>query len=152
MKIKISFLLLFVSMISFAQSKNDERDLQYQSEYIFELLQNSTVSILKYDSPTLKETALKLSTEVATCKRFDGLTLVLSTGEVLSFKNSIIECEKLPNGKSELTSVLLLTPELYTKLANSEIIKFNIGTVEVPVQFKEKGENFKMLFDVSKNN
>lgn len=153
MKITISFLLLFASLLSFGQPKNEDRDPQYQAEYTFSLIaNNSTISMLTYKSPTLKETSLVLTTEIVQCKRFEGLTLVLTSGETLSFKNSKIDCEKLPNGKSKLTSTLLLTPQLYKQLSETELRKFHIGTVEVPVSFKEEGENFKMIFDVSKNN
>lgn len=153
MKTKISLLLLFVSFASFSQSKKDARDPQYQTEYTFSITaNNSTISMLTYKSPTIKETSLVLSTEIEQCKRFEGLTLVLTSGETLSFKNSKIDCEKLPNGMSKLTSTLLLTPQLYKQLSETELLKFQIGTVEVPVAFKEEGENFKMIFDVSKNN
>ena len=153
MKTKISLLLLFVSFASFSQSQKNARDPQYQTEYTFSLTaNNSTISMLTYKSPTVKETSLVLHTEIQQCKRFEGLSLVLASGEMLSFKNSKIDCEKLTNGKSKLTSTVVLTPQLYKQLSEAELIKFYIGTVEVPVTFKEEGENFKMIFDVSKNN
>ena len=118
MKITISFLLLFASLLSFGQPKNEDRDPQYQTEYTFSLTaNNSTISMLTYKSPTLKENSLVLTTEIEQCKRFEGLTLVLTSGETLSFKNSNIDCEKLPNGKSKLTSTLILTPQLYKQLS-----------------------------------
>ena len=146
MKTKISLLLLFVSFASFSQSKKDARDPQYQTEYTFSLTaNNSTISMLTYKSPTIKETSLVLSTEIEQCKRFEGLTLVLTSGETLSFKDSEIECESPPNGKRKLTSTLLLPPELYKKLSKLELKNFNIGTIYVPAEFKEQGESFKEL-------
>lgn len=144
MKTKISLLLLFVSFASFSQSKKDARDPQYQTEYTFSITaNNSTISMLTYKSPTIKETSLVLSTEIEQCKRFEGLTLVLTSGETLSFKNSKIDCEKLPNGMSKLTSTLLLTPQLYKQLSETELLKFQIGTVEVPVALKKKEKILK---------
>ena len=125
--------------------------MQYETEYIFELASNNgTISILKYESPTLKEKSLVLKTEINACKRVEGLTLTLASGEVLSFKNSEITCEKLQDGKSKLKSTLLLTSELYEKLSKSDLVHFNIGTFDVPVKFKEEGEDFKGLFVFAK--
>lgn len=151
MKLRFTFLLFLASFLSFAQTQDFDRDLQYQTEYMFELAaNNATLAILKYDSPSLKETSLVLTTEVEACKRFDGLTLYLASGEELSFKNSVIDCEKLDSGKSKLTSSLLLTDELIKKMSESDLLGFNIGTVAVKATFKEEGENFQLLFKFAK--
>lgn len=151
MKFQISILLFLTSFLSLGQTKHYNRDLEYQTEYVFELASNNaTLAIFKYDSPSLKETFLVLSTEVESCKRFDGLTLYLASGEEISFKNSVIDCEKSDSGKSKLTSTLRLTDELIEKLSKSDLIRFNIGTVDVTATFKEEGENFQLLFKFAK--
>ena len=146
MKTKISLFLLFISFASFCQQKSSEREFQYEHEFSFELAANNgKISILKYDKPTVRETYLILTTEIEMCRRFEGLTLFFKSGETLSFKDSEIECESLPNGKRKLTSTLLLLPELYKKLSKSELKSFNIGTIYGPAKFKEQGETFKEL-------
>ena len=146
MNSKYSLLLLFFTFISFSQQKSSERDFFYEHEFSFELAANNgTISILKYDTPTVRESYLILTTEIEMCRRFEGLTLFFKSGETLSFKDSEIECESLPNGKRKLTSTLLLPPELYKKLSKLELKSFNIGTIYVPAEFKEQGESFKEL-------
>lgn len=146
MKSKFSFLLLCITFISFSQQKSSEREFQYEHEFSFELAENNgKISILKYDTPTVRDTYLILTTEIEMCRRFEGLTLFFKSGETLSFKYSEIECESLPNGKRKLTSTLVLPPELYKKLSKLELKNFNIGTIYVPAEFKEQGESFKEL-------
>ena len=146
MKSKFSLLLLFITCISFSQQKSSDREFQYEHEFSFELAENNgTISILKYETPTVRETYLILTTEIEICRRSEGMTLFFKSDETLSFKDSEIECESLPNGKRKLTSTLLLPPELYKKLWEIELKSFNIGTIYVPADFKEDGESFEEL-------
>jgi hypothetical protein len=46
---------------------------------------------------------------------------------------------------------IILTPELYKKLSESEITEFRLGNQKVPVVYKEKEENLKGLFKFSES-
>lgn len=148
MKTTIIILFLIASQLCFSQ--DDNRDLQYQTEFIFELqANNGTISISKYDSQTLTETSLVFTTEIRIMNNAKGLTLYLSSGEVLSFKNSINTCEPLDNGNFKLSSSIILSPDLYKKLSQTDLLSFQIGLIKVQAKFKEEGENFKELFSVA---
>lgn len=148
MKTTIIFLFLMASHLFYSQV--EERDLQYQTEFFFELqTNNGTISISKYDSPTLTETSLVFTTEIRIMNNAKGLTLYLSSGEVLSFKNSINTCKPLDNGNFKLNSSIILSPDLYEKISQTDLLSFQIGLIKVQAKFKEEGENFKTLFSVA---
>jgi thioredoxin-related protein len=152
MKSKFTFLILFIGFISYCQSNTEQRDPINQQDFESMLVSNnSSIVISKYKSSTINEITLILKTETETCNDNHGISLTLFTGEKLNFKNNKIACSESEKKRYKLSGSLILTPELYNKLSQTEIIEFNLGGVIVPVNFKEKGENLRALFKFSES-
>lgn len=152
MKINFTLLILFISLKSFCQSSIEYRDPVNQQGFETMLtLYNSSIQISKYKSSTLNEISLIFKTETNICGDNHGINLTLVSGEKLSFENAVIACEELETKKYKLSGSFILSPELYTKLSQTEILEFKLGDVIVPVYFKEKGENLRDLFKFSES-
>lgn len=152
MKNKFTFFILLISFISYCQSNSEQRDPVNQNDYESMLKwNNSSIRISRYKSATINENKLIFKTETEICNETKGISLTLSSGEVLNFENAKVTCSKLETNKYNLTGSFILTPELYTKLSQTEIAEFKLGKVKVPVDFKEKGENLQQLFKFSEN-
>ncbi|WP_396183011.1 hypothetical protein [Flavobacterium sp.] len=152
MKVQIIFLLLFIHLSCFSQIKVEQRDPLYQHDYESELIQeNSSIIISKYKSSTINEISLVLKTEAKRCPDGYGIELTLSDGEVLKFDNLEVNCSALEARKFNLMGSIILTPELYKKLSESEITEFRLGNQKVTVVYKEKEENLKGLFKFSES-
>lgn len=153
MKKLLGIVLVFISYIGYSQNNVEARDPIYQTDFSMDLIGNhSSIGISKYKSPTIKDSRIIFNTEIASCDKSNGIELVLSTGETLYFENARIACVPMENGNFHLYGSLLLTIELYHKLSQIEILDFKLGTTKVPVVFKEKGENLKVLFKFSEGN
>lgn len=150
MKKLFLLLLLNLGLQSYSQSNTEKRDPLYLQEFESELLLNgSSIRVSKYKSATINETSLKLITEKAVCNDAHGVVLTLLSGEKLTFADAKVSCVPSETKKNKLTGNIILTPELYKKLSQTEIVKFELGGVSVPVHYKEKGENLKGLFKMS---
>lgn len=152
MKPNYIFLLLFMNLIGYSQSAKEQRDPLYQNDYESELVhKNSSIIISKYKSSTINEISLVLKTQAKKCPDSNGIHLTLSDGEVLKFDNLEVNCTALEAGRFNLIGSIILTPELYKKLSESEISAFRLGNQKVPVVYKEKEENLKGLFKFSES-
>ena len=152
MKSKFTILILFIGLMSYCQSNLEKRDPVYQHGFETMLIfNNSSIVISKYKSATINEVTLIFKTETEACTNNNGISLTLFSGEKLNFEDSKISCSELETKKYKLTSSLILTPELYKKISQTEIIEFNLGGVKVPVNYLEKGENLKGLFKFSES-
>lgn len=150
MKSFIIILLLVVNLTCFSQSNVEQRDPLYQQEYQSELMQkNSSITLSKYNSSTINEISLVLKTEAKRCPNGNGIELTLSDGEVLRFDSLEINCTPSEETKFNLTGSIVLTPELYKKLSQTEITEFRLDNLNVPVVYKEKEEDLKGLFKFS---
>jgi hypothetical protein len=92
-----------------------------------------------------------LKTETEACTAKNGITLTLFSGEKLYFDTILVACNQLETEKYKLSSSFILTPDLYNKLSQTEIVEFTLGDVIIPVHFKEKGENLRGLFKFSES-
>ncbi|UMY65427.1 MULTISPECIES: hypothetical protein [unclassified Flavobacterium] len=152
MKSKLTFLILLIGFISYCQSNNEARDPINQQDFESMLTSNnSSIVISKYKSSTLTEITLIFKTETDVCDNSNGIHLTLFTGEKLDFENAKISCSELGAKKFKLMGSIVLTPELYKKLSQTEITDFRLGNTNVPVNFREKGENLIALFKFSEN-
>lgn len=152
MKPNYIFLLLFMNLIGYSQSAKEQRDPLHQNDYESELVhENSSIIISKYKSSTINEISLVLKTKAKKCPDSNGIHLTLSDGEVLKFDNLEINCTTLEAGRFNLMGSIILTPELYKKLSESEINEFRLGNQKVPVVYKEKEESLKGLFKFSES-
>jgi len=152
MKRKFTFLMLLIGLVSYCQSSIEQRNPIYQQDFESLLISNnSSIVISKYKSPEITEVSLILKTEVETCHENNGISLTLFSGEKLNFENIKIICSESERKKNELSGSLILTPELYNKLSQTEIVEFDLGGVTVPVKFKNNGENLKELFKFSES-
>ncbi|HRE79387.1 MAG TPA: hypothetical protein PLL09_16340 [Flavobacterium sp.] len=152
MKSNYIFLILFMNLIGYSQTAKEQRDPLYQNDYESELVyENSSIIISKYKSSTINEISLVLKTEAKKCPDSNGIHLTLSDGEVLKFDNLEINCTTLEAGRFNLMGSIILTPELYKKLSESEINEFRLGNQKVPVVYKEKEESLKGLFKFSES-
>lgn len=152
MKSNYIFLILFMNLIGYSQTAKEQRDPLYQNDYESELVyENSSIIISKYKSSTINEISLVLKTDAKKCPDSNGIHLTLSDGEVLKFDNLEINCTTLEAGRFNLMGSIILTPELYKKLSESEINEFRLGNQKVPVVYKEKEESLKGLFKFSES-
>jgi hypothetical protein len=152
MKVQIIILLFFINLGCFGQTKVEQRDPLYQQDYETELVyKNSSIVISKYKSPTINEVSLVLKTEANKCPDGKGIELTLSNGEVLRFDSLEVTCTPSEARKFSVKGNIVLTPELYKKLSDSEITEFRLGNHKVPVVYKEKEENLKALFKFSES-
>lgn len=152
MKTKFTILILLISCIAYCQSNVQKRDPINQNDYELTLTKkNSTITISNYKTSTINENSLVLKTEADNCNQTNGIYLTLSNGEVLSFDNNKATCTETETKKYSLIGTIILTPELYKKLSQIEIIEFRFGKLKVPVEFKEKGENLRGLLNSTGN-
>ena len=121
----LTFLILFIGLISYCQTNVEQRDPINQNDYEFLLMSNnSAIRISKYKSSTINEISLILKTEADACNPNSGIILILNSGEKLSFENIKVSCSESETKKYNLTGSLILTSELYNKLSKSEIKEF----------------------------
>lgn len=152
MKSIFTILILFISLLSYCQSSVEKRDPVYQKRYeSLLILNNSSIEISRYKSPTINEITLILKTETEACTAKNGITLTLFSGEKLYFDTILVACNQLETEKYKLSSSFILSPDLYNKLSQTEIVEFTLGDVIIPVHFKEKGENLRGLFKFSES-
>jgi hypothetical protein len=152
MKSIFTILTLFISLLSYCQSSVEQRNPVYQTSFeSLLILNNSSIEISRYKSPTINEITLILKTETEACTAKNGITLTLFSGEKLYFDTILVACNQLETEKYKLSSSFILTPDLYNKLSQTEIVEFTLGDVIIPVHFKEKGENLRGLFKFSES-
>ena len=152
MKSKFTILLLFIGLMSYCQSNVEKRDPVNQQDFETMLISNnSSIVLSKYKSKTINEIALIFKTETDACNNNHGINLTLFSGEKLNFENSKITCSESETKKYKLSRSLILTPELYKKLSQTEIKEFNLGGVTVPVNYLQKDEDLKGLFKFSES-
>ncbi len=152
MKSIFTILSLFISLLSYCQSSVEQRNPVYQTSFeSLLILNNSSIEISRYKSPTINEITLILKTETEACTAKNGITLTLFSGEKLYFDTILVACNQLETEKYKLSSSFILTPDLYNKLSQTEIVEFTLGDVIIPVHFKEKGENLRGLFKFSES-
>ena len=152
MKSIFTILTLFISLLSYCQSSVEQRNPVYQTSFeSLLILNNSSIEISRYKSPTINEITLILKTETEACTEKNGITLTLFSGEKLYFDTILVACNQLETEKYKLSSSFILTPDLYNKLSQTEIVEFTLGDVIIPVHFKEKGENLRGLFKFSES-
>jgi len=152
MKSIFTILTLFISLLSYCQSSIEQRNPVYQKSFeSLLILNNSSIEISRYKSPTINEITLILKTETEACTAKNGITLTLFSGEKLYFDTILVACNQLETEKYKLSSSFILTPDLYNKLSQTEIVEFTLGDVIIPVHFKEKGENLRGLFKFSES-
>jgi hypothetical protein len=150
MKIKATLLVFFICFLAQAQATEEKRDLIYQTNYECTLVgNNSAIALSKYNSPTIQETKLVLKTQALECQRTLGIVLTLASGEEITFKNAVVDCTLLDGGGYAVTGEIVLTELFYKKLSQAEIIAFTLGTLQVPVVFRDAGEDLKGLFKIS---
>jgi len=152
MKSIFTILTLFISLLSYCQSSVEQRNPVYQKRFeSLLILNNSSIEISRYKSPTINEITLILKTETEACTAKNGITLTLFSGEKLYFDTILIACNQLETEKYKLSSSFILNSDLYNKLSQTEIVEFTLGDVIIPVHFKEKGENLRGLFKFSES-
>jgi hypothetical protein len=152
MKSIFTILTLFISLLSYCQSSVEQRNPVYQTSFeSLLILNNSSIEISRYKSPTINEITLILNAETEACTAKNGITLTLFSGEKLYFDTILVACNQLETEKYKLSSSFILTPDLYNKLSQTEIVEFTLGDVIIPVHFKEKGENLRGLFKFSES-
>lgn len=152
MKSIFTILSLFISLLSYCQSSVEQRNPVYQTSFeSLLILNNSSIEISRYKSPTINEITLILKTETEACTEKKGITLTLFSGEKLYFDTILLACNQLETEKYKLSSSFILSPDLYNKLSQTEIVEFTLGDVIIPVHFKEKGENLRGLFKFSES-
>lgn len=145
-----SLLAVFFGVLSYAQSRPENWDAVNQVVYESKLtLNNSSLMVSRYKSPTFNENALIFKTESDKCTTNDGLTILLVTGERLFFDKVKVVCDSKQNNKHSVSTTLILDASLYEKFSHTEISEFQLGDIRVPVTFKEKGESLKGLFQIS---
>lgn len=152
MKSIFTILSLFISLLSYCQSSIEQRNPVYQTSFeSLLILNNSSIEISRYKSPTINEITLILKTETEACTAKNGITLTLFSGEKLYFDTILVACNQLETEKYKISSSFILSPDLYNKLSQTEIVEFTLGDVIIPVHFKEKGENLRGLFKFSES-
>jgi hypothetical protein len=152
MKSIFTILTLFISLLSYCQSSVEQRNPVYQTSFeSLLILNNSSIEISRYKSPTINEITLILKTETEACTEKNGITLTLFSGEKLYFDTILVACNQLETEKYKLSSSFILNSDLYNKLSQTEIVEFTLGDVIIPVHFKEKGENLRGLFKFSES-
>ena len=152
MKSIFTILSLFISLLSYSQSSIEQSNPVYQTSFeSLLILNNSSIEISRYKSPTINEITLILKTETEACTAKNGITLTLFSGEKLYFDTILVACNQLETEKYKLSSSFILSPDLYNKLSQTEIVEFTLGDVIIPVHFKEKGENLRGLFKFSES-
>ena len=152
MKSLFTILILFISLLSYCQSSIEQRNPVYQTRFeSLLILNNSSIEISRYKSPTINEITLILKTETEACTAKNGITLTLFSGEKLYFDTILVACNQLETEKYKISSSFILNSDLYNKLSQTEIVEFTLGDVIIPVHFKEKGENLRGLFKFSES-
>jgi hypothetical protein len=138
------FVLLIVSTVCRSQTSQDHvdanDDVLNRSDYTLPLVYpNSNVTIITWKTPSGMDKTILLEAETPKCEFTKGISMTFSDKEVMKFENNKLKCTPLDDGSYVLSGEIFVTEEMYAKLSAVDMTEFRLGSLVVPVVYKDPG-------------